>query len=92
MWIVYLLCNKNTNNQVGTIKEDIGMSKDISELWNKVGADEELLISVGINKIDDEYVALIMGQDAQTNQINYTVKSIDDVVEAFRKYITDDII
>lgn len=68
------------------------MSKDISELWNKVGADEELLISVGINKIDDEYVALIMGQDAQTNQINYTVKSIDDVVEAFRKYITDDII
>ena len=68
------------------------MSKDISELWNKVGADEELLISVGINKIDDEYVVLIMGQDAQTNQINYTVKSIDDVVEAFRKYITDDII
>lgn len=50
------------------------------------------MISVGINKIDNEYVALIMGQDAQTNQINYTVKSIDDVVEAFRKYINDDII
>lgn len=68
------------------------MSKDISELWNKVGADEELLISVGINKTDDGYVALIMGQDAQTNQINYSVKSVEDLVEAFRKYINDDII
>lgn len=67
------------------------MSKLLSDALSCIDFDEELNITIGINPNDDSYTALIMTDNSNTNQICYTVRTIEDVANAIKQYLSDDI-